>query len=354
MAKLKYPNRYEILEVLNTLQKSFLIDFAQERGIFITHVNHQQLADELANLYFENADLEKLRNEAYHKTTNHALSGFVVKSPKQEFDLKNVYQNLFEGSMQKYGQKLTAARLVDPEKKIFKASFEYRKIKPGRIEFLQDETTSFDFYMEDKGGGIWQVEIDSNRSTDSKELQALLEIGLQGDVELEELEQDLLTSEKSINFFDALVNAGMSSAWKISDIKHLTLKMGADNREEGQDEFKEADEEQLVGISQAVLEGKGLRENSFVKQSVKSGYRFNAMTYEFQNVNTPDILVLKAEFKGRPKVFEVSIVSASENFNVSFSRRPAELTPHDNRLIRSEFWNNAKLIYNALKTPKNK
>ncbi len=355
MSKLKYPSRYELIEVLNTLQKSFLNDFAQERGLFITHVNHVQLAEELANLYLENEDLEILRSAAYHKSNSHALSGFVVKSPKKDFDLKNIYQSLFEsGEEQKLGQKLTAPRLVDKEKNIYRASFEYRKIKPGRIEFLQDETTSFDFFMENKGDGVWHVEVDSNRSTDSKELQQLLDKGLQSDVEIEELEQDYLTAEKSISFFDELVNSGMSSDWKISDIKHLTLKKGSDEKEGDEETLEEVKEEQLVGISQAVLEGKGLRENSFVKQSVASGYRFNAMTYEFENRTSPEVIAIKAEFKGRPKVFEVSIVSTNESVGVSMARRAAEFTPMQNRLVRSTFWNNARLIYNTLRLPAKK
>lgn len=353
MSKFKYPSRYELIEVLNTLQKSFLSEFAQERGLFITHVNHVQLAEELANLYFDNEDLEILRSAAYHKSTSHALSGFVVKSPKKDFDLKNIYQSLFErGEQQKLGQKLSAPRLVDKDKNIYRASFEYRKIKPGRIEFLQDETTSFEFFMEDKGDGVWHVEVDSNRSTDSKELQHLLGTSMQSDVEIEELEQEYLTAEKSISFFDELVYSGMSEEWKISDIKHLTLKKGSDINDNQEETLEEVKEEQLVGISQAVLEGKGLRENSFVKQSVASGYRFNAMTYEFENLKTPDVIIIKAEFKGRPKVFEVSIVSTNENVGVSMARRAAEFTPLQNRLVRSAFWNNARLIYNSVRLSK--
>lgn len=354
MGKLKYPSRYELIEVLNTLPKSFLNDFAQERGLFITHANHIQLAEELASLYFDNEDLETLRGAAYHKNSNHALSGFVVTSPNKEFNLKNIYQNLFENGAPKLGQKLTAPRLVDKDKKTYRASFEYRKIKPGRIEFLQDETTSFDFFMEDKGNGVWHVEVDSNRSTDSKELQQLLDTGFQSDVEIEELEQDYLTPEKSISFFDKLVHSGMSDEWRISDIKHITLKRGAEEKESEEDTLEEVKEEQLVGISQAVLEGKGLRENSFVQQSVSSGYRFNAMTYEFENATTPEVVVIKAEFKGRPKVFEISLVSSSESIGISMKRRPAEFTPLQNRLLRSAFWNNARLIYNGLRIPKKK
>jgi len=92
--------------------------------------------------------------------------------------------------------------------------------------------------------------------------------------------------------------------------------------EDGEDDLKELSGDELVGIFQAVLEGKNLRENSFVKKLVESGYRFNAMSYEFEHIERVKILQLKAEFKGRAKVFEVSIVTTSENVGVSMARRP--------------------------------
>jgi len=352
MGNQKYPTRYELVETLSTLTRAFLNDFAQERGLFMTNVTQPQLVEQLANLFLENSDLEKIRNEAYQRKTQHAISGFMVNSPKIDFDLRSIYQTIFEGGPQRIGQDFTAPRLVDKEEKIYKATYTYRRIKPGRIEFLQDEVTSFDFFMQDKGDGTWQVEVDSSRSTDSKELQALLQTGLRDDVELEELEQKFLTTELSIKFFDELVKSGMSADWKIADIKHLTIRKGNDDDPDDEEKTTEVKEEDLVGISQAILQGKNLRENRFVRQCVKDGYRFNAMTYEFHHVKKPDILVIKAEFKGRPKVFEVSIVGASEHIGIELTPNPVTLPPMTNRIIRSDFWNNAKIIYNAIRTAK--
>jgi len=346
MERLKYPTEYELSEVLNMLQKSVLDEFAQTRGIFVTKASQIQLADELAKQFYDNEDLEFIRSKAYQRSSNHALSGFTVRAKKKDFSLKSVYQGIFESGTQKFGHRLSAPILVDPDKGIYRASLEYRKIRPARIEFLQDELTSFEFQMEPKEDGSWQVEVDSNRSTDIKELQDLFKGGISGDYDIEELEQAKITDSFSIDFFDRLATSGMSADYRFTDIKHLTLKRGANiSDEEDEESEKELSGEELVGISQAVLEGKNLRENSFVKKSVESGYRFNAMTYEFEHIERAEILVIKAEFKGRPKVFEVSILNASENVGTGLTRQPMQLNAKANRMLRSVFWNNAKDIY---------
>ncbi|MEE1944782.1 hypothetical protein VRU48_06670 [Pedobacter sp. KR3-3] len=350
----KYPTHYELIQVLNMLHKSVLDEFAQSRGIFITKAGIPELASELAKQFFDNEDLEVIRSKAYHRSSSHALSGFTVKTKNKEFNLKSVYQGIFDsGIYQKLEQKLTAPVLVEPEKQVYKASLTYRKIRPGRIEFLQDETTSFEFQMEPLGDGSWQVEVDSNRSTDIKALQDLFKEGISNDYDIEELEQDLLTDSNSIDFFDRLSKHGMSDEYRFSDIKHLTLKRGTNNSSEDNEEGeKEVSGDELVGISQAVLEGKNLRENMFVQKSVESGYRFNAMTYEFEHIKSTKTLQLKAEFKGRPKVFEISILGGSENSEITLTKIPMELSAKESRYLRSVFWNKAKEIYlDILKTP---
>lgn len=342
----KYPNEYELVQVLNMLPKTALDELAQTRGIFITKVGIPQLAAELARQFYDNEDLEIIRAKAYQRSNSHALSGFTVNAKNKSFNLKSVYQGIFEsGIQQKLEQSLTAPILIDKDKEIYKASLEYRKLRPGRIEFLQDEKTSFEFQMEPLGDGSWQVEVDSNRSTDIKALQDLFREGISSEYDIEELEQDLLSDPNSIDFFDQLAKSGMSAEYKFSDIKHLTLKRGATTAEDNDEGAKELTGEELVGISQAVLEGKNLRENVFVKKSVEGGYRFNAMTYEFEHIKTSHILQLKAEFKGRPKVFEVSITGANEHNGPATTKVSMELSSKDSRILRSIFWNNAKHIY---------
>lgn len=353
MKRLNYPTKYELLEVLRAVtNRKFLNEFAQDHGIYITNVNQNELAEEISNLFLDNEDLERIRREAYHIQSAHALSGFTIKSSNSYFSLKDVYQWIFEEANRKSGQKLNALTTVVGENGVFKGSLEYNKKRPGRVEFLQDEVSSFDFYLKNLSGGNWQVEIDSNRSTDLKELKELLETGLKGTEEVEELEQRLLTTETSIHFFDKLAKNGMGDDWRFEDIKHITLKKGTEESDQVIDDesdiIPDIVEEDLIGITQAILQGKNLRDNPFVKQCVQNGYRFNAVTYEYFHKQNPYFMQVKAEFKGRPKVFEISITAFGELVGAPAKKIHASLDINENRQNRSIFWNNSKDVYNSL------
>ncbi|MDB5287329.1 MAG: hypothetical protein JWR05_2278 [Mucilaginibacter sp.] len=352
MAKVNiYPSKYELIEVLTSItNRGFLNAFAQERGIFITHVDIATLANEVSNIFLDNDDLELIRKEAYQNNSSHALSGFVLKSDDKKFNLKLDYQWIFDNGKQKQGQIINQLTKVSKDSEIYKGSIEYNKKRAGRMEFLQDEVSHFDFYIEETEPGSWQVEIDGNRSTDSKELKELLSEVLRKNTEILSIEQALLNTESSIIYFDRLATNGMTNEWNFKTVIHLTLKMGNDEepKQDDLDEIHSANEEELVGITQAILQGQNLRENAFVKQSVKSGYRFNAMTYEFHHVREPYIIQIKAEFKGRPKVFEVSIVDYEEVVGTLLNRQKITVPESHSREIRSQFWNNSKGIFNEI------
>jgi len=353
----KYPSLYELEQVLGIIaDRSFLNDFAQNRGIFITNANKEELARELSNLNYEESDLEAIRNEAYNISSNNTLSGFQIKSTENQFNLKNIYEWIRENSKFGIEQKLSQLVTVpSTELPTFKGSISYTKKKVGRMEFLQSEESTFEFFLIEKGEGLWQVEIDSTRSTDSKELKKLFEDNtLKSTTTFEQIEHALLGTDQTISFFDNLATTGLNADWRFVDVKHLTLKKGKnEERDISQDQSEEIVEEiveeaELVGITQAILQGENLRENSFVKNSVRSNYQFTAMTYEFEHLKEPLIIEVKAEFKGRPKVFEVAITKKEERLGLGGLKQEAALPINRNRAIRSEFWNNAKKVFEEL------
>lgn len=345
----KYPTSYELKEIFSSIaNRKFLNDFAQSKGVFITHCSQEQLAFELSNLFYDDADLEIIRAEAYKVANAHNLSGFVLKSSNDTFDLNVAYERLRNEG--KFGVDVKVDRLskLKDDEFDYRGGLEYIKKKPGRIEFLQDETHAFDFYLKDLGQGDWQVEVDCSRSTDAKELRDFFKKNLNmADLTLELIDQDKIGNEKTIHFFDELATSGLSQAdWRFVDIKHLTVRRGRDEQEIGNESDEnveqEATEEELTGITQAILKGKNLRDDTFVRDCEKSGYRFSAMTYEFEQVKGPFIIALRAEFKGRPKVFEVGITDVQEKVGPTAIRKQSHLPIRDHRLIRSMFWNNAK------------
>lgn len=363
--KFAYPSSYELQEILGHIaDRSFLDRFAQRRGVFITNVRQEELSKELSNLFFDNDDLEQIRKEAYRGDVSHNLSGFVVKKKeRKEFSLVTVYEKLVEEG--KYGKGIIPSTLTKitttagGEDYDYKGSIEYTKARPGRIEFLQDESHSFEFYFKELPGGDWKVEIDCGNSNDMVVLKDILSKGLtMGVHDMDILDQTKLTTEQTITFFDALAKRGLNpKEWDFEHVAHLTIKrerkpLGKRDPELTEDEDSDDDEkdfdsdaDELVGITQAILKGKDIREDPFVKNCVEQGYRFHSMTYRYTGKKTPLTVHIQAEFKGRPKVFEVGIKMVKASTGTRRTKSATTLSDAEDRKLRSAFWNNSRNTY---------
>lgn len=360
----KYPTPYEIQEVLNSagISRNLVNEFAQERGVFLINASKDSLVEELSSHLYEYSDLEVIRSLAYQSSGKQFLSGFSVSATKG-FNLESLYDRVREyGLLETKGYKLKAVTKKTKDNiVVYHGEIEYTKRKSGKIEFLQNEKFATDFYFYERKSGVWQVEVDGSTSSDGKEVMRLIGIAIQDTTgEIESLEIDNLETSNVITFFDRLAKEGLDAKeWKISDIKQLTFKKrknmlldtedNEDTEEAEDDDLSTVGSEELGGISQAVLDGKNLREHPFVIQAERDGCVFTAMTYEFENILKSSVIAIKAEFKGSPKIFEVSIVSTSKIEGINKKKVCYQETQEYKRILSSLFWNNAKKIYSELK-----
>jgi len=343
--KYKYPTRYEIEQALGELStRKFLDHFAQTRGVFITKVIQSELAEVVSGFFFEHSDIEEIRKAAFRIHAKNTLAGFIVHSEEKDFDLVSHIDELRHSN--RMGRDTTLSPIVadhqDDSRKIFKGTINYVERKPGRVEFLHEYQRAFDFFIEQSDEGSWQVLIDCNKSADARILEELVNRTTKKNTRLAILDQDILTSEQTIRFFDELATRGMSKDWNFNEVKQLVFRRPKDEEDE------EVDKSALTGITQAILEGNDLRDNPFVKQSEKSGYRFTAMTFEYEHKKRPFIIQIHSEFKGRPKVFEVSIVNIKSREGIDEKLKPFETSENEEMQIRSGFWIIAKKIYDEL------
>lgn len=346
--KNKYPTKYEIYQALTEMTSaSFVKSFAQKRGLFVMNAKQTEIANEITKLFLEESDIEEIRLEAYQQSITHSLSGFIISSTEKHFSAKDIYNRIFENSLFKEGITLNALQKVG-ETEVFKGTYKYNKNKPGRIQLLQGEENEFDFFISEVSDNIWKVEIDSTKSTDLKEIKELFESNTNREVHFSVIDSRLLTTEKSVQFFDGLNSFGDKENWKLKQIKHIAIKKASS--EDGED--IPVNDGDLEGINHALIEGHNLRENNFITSAVAQGFQFNAMTYEFENLKKPKLLEIKAEFKGRPKVFEVTIVKFSEIVGSPGILKESTLNPKDSIMYRSSFWNFARNIFDKVKNSK--
>ena len=362
---LNYPNSYELRDVINeNIKQVDLLGFLRKKGIFYLNASHEDSSMLTARLLLDGDDLNELRRYAYKNVNKSLLSGFILES-NSIFDLEAIYSTIRDkGSFKKEGYILKAISRIVGKTNTFQGSVEYRRYRPGKTSFLKEEKHDISFRIMELSKKKWQGEGDGESSNDGKAIQKLFSMAVRDrDIDIDELRLDSLSNANTITFFDRLVKEGLGNEWAIEDILRLTLRRSKDKNDSEEDlddedeveikdakdvEEKEAPKEQLSGISQAILEGKNLRENKFVRMAEDDGYLFSSMTYMFERKNDNSHIKLRAEFKGNPKIFEVSLESFSKPDTDLSEGDTVDLTDDQNYEYRTVFWNNAKKIYNEL------
>lgn len=363
---INYPYSNELRDVINeSVKQNELLDFLRKKGMFYLNASHEDSSMLTARLLLDWNDLNEIRHYAYKNANKSLLSGFTLES-KSIFDLESVYNTIREKeTFKKDGYRLKALYKVGKKGNEFGGSVEYRRLRPGKTAFLKEEKHEISFRLKELSKKKWQVEVDGESSSDGKAVLKLFSMAVRGkDIVIDELRLDGLSNAGTITFFDRLVKEGLDKEWAIVDILRLTLRRSKDkndNEDEVEDEndtaggeetqneeVKEAPKEQLSGISQAILEGKNLRENKFVRMAEDDGYLFASMTYLFERKKDNSKMQLRAEFKGNPKIFEVSLESFSKTEVSQSDDDTVDLTEDQNYHYRTLFWNSAKKIYKEL------
>lgn len=143
---------------------------------------------------------------------------------------------------------------------------------------------------------------------------------------------------------------GLGDDWNFQDVKQLTFKRAKEDTEDDDTENESASDSDLMGIKQAILEGKNLRDADFVKKFEKQGCMFTAMTLEYSHQTLPKIVRMHAEFKGSPKIFEVSLVRYLETVGTEAKVEAATISKEESLELQSQFWNKAKEVYYQVKS----
>ncbi len=350
-----YPEEYEIKEVCsNFIKRRILNAFMQERGVFAINANAEDIGEILSHCVLERTSIEELRANAYQLSTKSSLSGFVMRSSSTLFSLNDIYEKARDNNRALLSKGYKLGKLVVENRdgvSTYKGRLDYEIRKPGRIQFMEKEQSHCDFFMFENKKGEWQVEVDCTRSADGKEVQKLFSQFVDKETTtISSLNIDNLDDKQTIEFFDALIDHGMTDDWRFEDVIALTFRRGRESEDEEENVDDGSIQETknttiLSGIRQAILEGGGLREDAFVKQFEENGCIFTAMTFEFSHKTVPEVIHIRAEFKGSPKVFEVSIVDFFETTGPNAKREVSSLSLKKNLEIRSTFWNQARRIF---------
>jgi len=344
--KYKYPARYDIEQTLGQFAKrEFVEDFAKSRGIFITKATRIQLADKLSRFFYDNDDIEEIRDVAFKTSRTQTLSGFTVKLDEGAGLVESIRTALTNNEFDKHVDVGPLVKSDDTENEEFVCEVTYISKKPGRVEFLQEESRSFNLVVRKTSDKEFQVLTVGNKATDDSICKRIVRKSVNRRGKIVSLDLDELTTKQTICFFDDLANDGIEKEWNLLEVCQLVLKKG----DEEEDDLEVASPQELIGISQAVLDGDNLRSNSFVKQTETNGYRFISMTYRFEHTTKPCVIDIKAEFKMRPKVFVIDIIQYYELEGPTSNRVIRDMEQSFKYQVKDKLWNCSRRIYKEVK-----
>mgnify|MGYP001018311305 FL=1 len=163
----------------------------------------------------------------------------------------------------------------------------------------------------------------------------------------------ILSKENRVAFFDALIDNSFSQ-WSLKTVTGLTVKkyeLGSIISDDDEDEeVIEEDTGKLTGISQAILNGQGLRNNEFVQNCLAEGFYISSMKLRYYNRNEATEFIIGVSFKGEDLKVDMCRTFIEEN------GRPLHhpFMKDDQDIIIKEFQEVAKNIYERLTSEQKK
>lgn len=350
MEEIIYPDIFALQISLSDFCSRHFVDiFAQERGIFIANATQKDLGEFLSGLFFDSSDLSEIHDAALHIYRKNSLSGFWASTEEAGVSLIDELE-AHSGMVVEPKNKMTLGPIIQKNglgEKFYIGSIGYYQRQPGRVEFLSEVKRNFDFYLREIEENRWEVLVDGNRSQDVQILEDWFPNFSKRNYQVVKIDQDYLLDNQTIVFFDELSKCGMTNEWLFTQVRKITLRRNSAQNDEVE-EKEETDRSILSGISQAMLEGQDLRHNSFVKQCENGGYRFTAMTYEYHHNTHPFVIELRAEFKGRPKLFEVAMEKILKRTGKDEVLENYQFPKEQELQLLTDFYGQAKIIFDLL------
>ena len=162
----------------------------------------------------------------------------------------------------------------------------YQRKLPGKNKLIRNETRRMKVTIRKKDLTRVAIDIRQPSSIDASKaldlLQRIVGTGEEADACLSHVNLENLTDKNKVEFFDRLSTFSFPN-WTLKTITGITVKRGTYSDDEEADELSDEDGATgaLAGISQAVLNGSGLRSNDFVQSSIQQGYYISSMKYRF-------------------------------------------------------------------------
>lgn len=260
--------------------------YLRQKDIVFTANNAEEFAEQIFTIFLGAGEMEEIRDMLLN-TGNYEKS--LVMNIKHISDSKEDIIDVLVDEISKLKTVRNDVYNVEKPVKIGENAyiqFSYTRKLPGRNRLLQDEKRYLKMNIRKKSNDEAVIDIRQQSSIDSRSAIEFMErlIKPENGLNLCHINLEMLITKNKVEFFDKIA-AYHFKCWQLKTITGITVKRGELDDDEEEEEMLDEEENfsTLTGISQAVLNGNGLRSNEFVQESLKKGYYISAMKYRYEH-----------------------------------------------------------------------
>ena len=245
--------------------------YLSSQGIIITSTNAKTVAEDVYTIALGAQEIDIITRLIISES-NYEKSTIINARTKDGTDIGGDILDFFADGFNRIRSSAFKEYYVDQPTKsdgVLAVRMTYKRKLPGKNKLIQEETRHVNIRIQRKNETEVSVDI---RQTSSFDAQRALEI----------LEKVVGNSDET----GVYLSVKKSS---LSDEDDIDAEVIEDDEASGA----------LEGISQAVLNGNGLRSNSFVQNSLEQGYYITTMRYRYICVQEAGEFIVSISSKGR-------------------------------------------------------
>ena len=293
----EYTDCTELMRLISDqkIKPSAIRRYMGKQGVMLTATSASDIAKDIYTIMLGGKEMEQITHLVasegnYEKST--LINAKMNDTSKSGIDILDCFSDAINRLKAQPFRSFSIDQPIKTTNEELTVSFSYVRNLPGKNRLIDSEKRSVKINIRKRDANNVSIDIRHASSFDAKNALELLDKIVapiddstnDSDVNLSHVNLGILTDKNRVAFFDKL-SAHIFNAWRLKTITSITVQRGtwADDENEAEEITDDSDPTgTLAGINQAVLNGSGLRSNSFVQSSLEQGYIISAMKYRYE------------------------------------------------------------------------
>jgi DNA integrity scanning protein DisA with diadenylate cyclase activity len=323
----EYPSANDYREIVEEfVGRDKMQTFLRDNKGFVVHADTKKKVADVSRLVFYGHEFtNELRKGALEYDADAKSTAFSLYSEASDEELLSDLQNARDDEKTFDDKKNLRVQNASEIEEGLELTLEYTNKKIGRRELIAEDDRDTSVVIVETGEeNVRTVQQNYERIDEFNAVSSFFENWNKRRKENEDEEVKRynialrrLALQKRISLFDDLLSYNPGN-WILGDVLQIGIKQGEQITEmfddvDNEEDLKEELDDNLEGITDAVLTGEGLQANGFVQKCRSNGYYFKSARLYYDNVDVAEKVEILIEFKeGNRRSFDVSVEQGYE------------------------------------------